>query len=88
MSNEPALQYSYSLCEIYAPIKKKNKKNNAMLIIPLTISFQIDPDKTKSGGADDNVSDNVSYVSMIPSSCQRSITNMRVIMTVNIWRGN
>lgn len=38
-----------------------------MFIIPLTISFQIDPDKTKSGGAkfpDDSVSDNVSFVSM------------------------
>ncbi len=39
-----------------------------MFIIPLTISFQIDPDKTKCGGAkfpDDSVSDNVSFVSII-----------------------
>lgn len=42
-------------------------QNQVVFIIPLTVSFQIDPDKTKCGGAkypDDNVSDNVSFVSI------------------------
>lgn len=37
-----------------------------MFIIPLTVSLQIDPDKTKCAGAkfpDDGVSENVSFVS-------------------------
>lgn len=58
-----------------------------MFIIPLTVSFQIDPDKTKCGGAkfqDDNVSDNASFVSMSCLSCLKSITGIWVIMQVNI----
>lgn len=45
------------------------QSNTLVMIIFLLASFQIDADKTKSGGAkfpDDSVSDNVPYVSMKP----------------------
>lgn len=50
-----------------------------MFVIPLAVSFQNDPEKNKSGGAkfqDDNVSDNVSFVSLISSSGLISITGV------------